>query len=113
MEAFSEQLDFAALLAVLQRWLGSDLCVMVHRPGAQFNVGFCARLERIRPPDGGPAILDFDGARELSLASVEGIAHLHTVHASKGTTEWIEISLDFGMVTRIERLTLPRSGHAK
>jgi hypothetical protein len=106
VEAFSEQLDFAALLAVLQRWLGCDLCVMVHRPGAQFNVGFCARLERIRPPetDGGPAILDFEGARELSLAPVEGIAHLHTVRASRGTAEWIEISLAFGMVTTIERL---------
>lgn len=106
MEAFSEQLDFAALLAVLQRWLGCDLCVMVHRPGAQFNVGFCARLERIRPSetDGGRSILDFDGARELSLASIEGIAYLHAVRASRGTAEWIEISLDFGMVTTIERL---------
>lgn len=106
MEAFSEQLDFPTLLAVLQRWLGCDLCVMVHRPGAQFNVGFCARLERIRPPetDGGPSILDFDGARELSLAPVEEIAHLYTVRGSCGAAEWIEISLAFGMVTTIERL---------
>jgi hypothetical protein len=106
VEAFSEQLDFAALLAALQRWLDCDLCVMVHRPGAQFNVGFCARLERIRPPetDGGPAVLDFEGARELSLAPVEGIAQLHTVRASRGIAEWIEISLAFGMVTTIELL---------
>jgi hypothetical protein len=106
VEAFSEQLDFAALLVVLQQWQGCDLCVMVHRPGAQFNVGFCARLERIRPPetDGGPSILDFEGARELSLAPVEGIAHLHTVRASRGIAEWIEIRLAFGMVTTIERL---------
>jgi hypothetical protein len=107
VEAFSEQLDFAALVAVLQRWLGCDLCVMVHRPGAQFNVGFCARLDLIRPPetDGGPSILAFEGARELSLAPVEGSSRLHTVRASRGTAEWIEISLAFGMVTTIERLS--------
>jgi hypothetical protein len=106
VKAFSEQLDFAAFLAVLQGWLGCDLCVMVHRPGAEFNVGFCARLERIRPPeaDDGPTILDFDGARELSLAPLEGIGHLHTVRAGRGTAEWIELSLAFGMVTTIERL---------
>jgi hypothetical protein len=106
VETFTEQLDFATLLAVLPGWLGCEMCVMVHRPGAQFNVGFCAHLERIRPPesDSGPSILDFEGARELCLAPVEGIARRHTVHASRGTAEWIELSLAFGMVTTIERL---------
>ncbi len=106
MEACSERIGFTRLLAVLRGWLDCDLCVMVHRPGAEFNVGFCARLERIRSPEAesGPAILDFEGARELSLAPVEGIARLHTVRASRGTAEWIEIALAFGMVTTIERL---------
>lgn len=106
MEAFSEQLDFAALLAVLQRWLGRDLCVMVHRPGTDFNIGFCARLERVRSPQesGESAVLDFAGARELTLAPIGAIVLLHTVRGSCGTAEWIEISLAFGMVTTIERL---------
>lgn len=107
MEAFSEQLDdFAALLAVLQRWLGCDLCVMVHRCGTDFNIGFCARLERVRSPQeaGDSAVLDFEGAREMTLAPVDAIARLHTVRGERGTAEWIEISLAFGMVTTIERL---------
>ena len=106
MDASSQRLDFVTLLATIQGWLGCDLCVMVHRPEGGFNVGFCARLERVRSPKeaGGPAILDFDGARELTLAPVEGIARLHTVHGSHGTAEWIEIALAFGMVTTIERL---------
>lgn len=104
MQALSERLDFAALLSTLQGWLGCDLCVMVHRRGAEFNIGFCARLERIRSPQApaDPAILDFEGARVLTLAPAQGIATLHTVRGSRGTAEWIEISLAFGMVTTIE-----------
>lgn len=107
MQAFSERLDFPALLGVLQEWLGCDLCVMVHRPEAEFNIGFCSRLERVRSPKGtgDPAILDFEGARELSLAAVEASARLHTVSGPSGRVEWIEISLAFGMVTTIERLS--------
>jgi hypothetical protein len=107
MDAFSEQLDFAALLATLQRWLGCDLCVMVHRPNTDFNIGFCSRLERVRSSQGtgDPTILDFEGARELSLAAVDASARLHTVSGPSGTVEWIEISLAFGMVTTIERLS--------
>jgi hypothetical protein len=107
MDAVTEPLDFPALLAILQGWLGCDLCVMVHRRGADFNIGFCARLERVRSSQeaGEPAILDFEGARELTLAPVEGIARLHTVRGSRGTAEWIEISLAFDMVTTIERVS--------
>jgi hypothetical protein len=106
MDAFSRQLDFTALLAALQGWLGSDLCVMVHRRGAEFNIGFCARLERIRSPrEGGePAVLDFEGARELTLAPVEGVASLHSVRGGRGAAEWIEVNLAFDMVATIERV---------
>jgi hypothetical protein len=111
MQASSEPLDFPALLRPLQGWLGCDLCVVVHRPDSQFNIGFCSRLERIRSPsgDGGPAILDFDGARGLTLAPIEGVAHLHKVCGPGGTAEWIEINLAFGMATTIE--LLPRMRH--
>ena len=80
---------------------------MVHRRGADCNIGFCARLERVRSPLGAdePVTLDFEGARELTLAPVEGVARLHTVHGSRGTAEWIEITLAFGIVTTIERLS--------
>jgi hypothetical protein len=68
---------------------------------------FCARLEWIRSPRGAgePAILDFDGAKELSLAPVEGSASLHAVRGDRGTAEWIEINLAFAMVTTIERVS--------
>jgi hypothetical protein len=107
MRSQSEPLDFLELLARLQGWLGCDLCVVVHRPNTDFNIGFCARLERVRSPvgAGAPAILDFDGARELTLAPLEGVAHLHGVQGSEATAEWVEIGLAFGVVTTIERLS--------
>jgi hypothetical protein len=83
MEASSQRLDFPALLATLQGWLGCDLCVMVHRPNAEFNIGFCSRLGRVRSSQGtgDPAILDFEGARGLTLAPVEASARLHAVYS--------------------------------
>lgn len=109
MDSFSEPLDFSALLTTLQGWLGCDLCVMVQRRGTEFNIGFCARLECIRGPRGTgepeSAVLDFEGARELTLAPVEANARLHTVSGPSGAVEWIEISLAFDMVTTIERLS--------
>ncbi len=106
MQSSRRTLDSTALRAVLGDWRNRDLCVVAHHPGWQFNIGFCARLEGVRSAEGGEkaAILDFEGARALTLAPEEMAVSLHTVHGARGSAEWIEARLDFGLVVTIERI---------